>query len=278
MELKFRNLNANEIECRAQAQSDGVVILLYKDARVDQNLLDEIAGPMNWQKVYTRNNANCTVSIWDSEKNIWVSKEDTGACTSTTDKEKGLASDSFKRACFNWGIGRELYTAPFITFSKSELKGFGQVNGVFVCEDGFFVSEIEYEDKSIKKVEISVRDRSGNVYLTKTFEPRTGEVRRFYEFDKDVPKAQPENPSKPNVKAPATPGKPIPQNPTNASQPLRDDEKLLIGNCKGKRYGDVKNTETFKSFLIWIKNASGNYSDPKRKDQFDRLKAFARTL
>ena len=110
----FRDLRADEIECRvAQAKENGVSLLLYKDARCDQNILDETVGPMNWQRSHLRENANCVVSIWDDKKQWWVSKEDTGT-ESTTEKEKGLASDSFKRACFNWGVGRELYTAPFI--------------------------------------------------------------------------------------------------------------------------------------------------------------------
>lgn len=112
--MEFRTLYANEIECRAaQVTEKGVSLLLYKDARVDQRLLDEVVGPLNWQRSHSRDNANCTVSIWDDKKGQWVSKEDTGK-ESNTEAEKGLASDSFKRACFNWGIGRELYTAPFV--------------------------------------------------------------------------------------------------------------------------------------------------------------------
>ena len=88
--------------------------MLYKDSRVDMNLLDEVVGAQNWQRMHLRDNANCIVSIWDEEKKQWIDKEDTGT-ESNTEKEKGLASDSFKRACVNWGIGRELYTAPQIT-------------------------------------------------------------------------------------------------------------------------------------------------------------------
>ena len=110
--MKFRLLNADEIDCRVSAVSEkGLSLLLYKDARVDMNILDETVGPMNWQRKHTRENSNCVVSIWDGEKNQWIEKEDTGT-ESFTEKEKGLASDSFKRACFNWGIGRELYTTP----------------------------------------------------------------------------------------------------------------------------------------------------------------------
>ena len=104
MELKFRKLKADEIECRVQSiKATGLVLLLYKDARVDQNILDETVGAMNWQRKHTRDNANCIVSIYDDDKKMWVEKEDTGT-ESNTEKEKGLASDSFKRACFNWGM------------------------------------------------------------------------------------------------------------------------------------------------------------------------------
>ncbi len=75
------------------------------------DILDETVGVYNWKREHTRDNANCIVSIYDQEKKEWISKEDTGT-ESNTEKEKGLASDSFKRACVNLGIGRELYTAP----------------------------------------------------------------------------------------------------------------------------------------------------------------------
>lgn len=110
----FRTLRADEIELRVgTCNKNGFSLLLYKDARCDMNILDETVGSMNWKRSHSRENANCTVSLWDSEKKEWVSKEDTGT-ESYTEKEKGLASDSFKRACVNWGIGRELYTSPFI--------------------------------------------------------------------------------------------------------------------------------------------------------------------
>lgn len=141
----FRLLRADEIDCRVQkVRGDGLSLLLYKDARCDQNILDETVGPLNWQKSYSRDNANCTVSIWDDQKKMWISKEDTGT-ESNTEKEKGLASDSFKRACFNWGIGRELYTAPFIWINKSQCNITQKGQG-YTCSDRFSVSEIGYDD------------------------------------------------------------------------------------------------------------------------------------
>lgn len=144
--MKFRLLHADEIECRVSTvKQTGLSLLLYKDARADQTLLDETVGPMNWQRHHSRDNANCIVSIWDEDKKQWIEKEDTGT-ESFTEKEKGLASDSFKRACFNWGLGRELYTAPFIWVPSSECRIVPKGQG-FTCYDRFDVSEIGYDDK-----------------------------------------------------------------------------------------------------------------------------------
>ncbi|MDZ4994016.1 hypothetical protein GNF80_13715 [Clostridium perfringens] len=154
MELKFRTLKESEIDVRvATVTEKGVSLLLYKDARCDMNILDEAVGPMNWQRSHTRDNANCIVSIWDEDKKQWISKEDTGT-ESFTEKEKGQASDSFKRACFNWGIGRELYTSPFIWIAAKDCNIKPKGNGKFTCMDRFKVKEIVYEDKVIKKLVI----------------------------------------------------------------------------------------------------------------------------
>ena len=146
MEWKFRTLYANEIDCRvAQISEKGLSLLLYKDARVDQNILDETVGAMNWQRHHLRDNANCVISIWDAEKKQWVEKEDTGT-ESFTEAEKGLASDSFKRAGFNWGIGRELYSAPFIWISAENCNIEPGRNGKLQCYDKFVVDHIKYDE------------------------------------------------------------------------------------------------------------------------------------
>ena len=139
MEIKFRNLKPNEIECRiSRIESNWMTLLLYKTSRTDMNLLDETVGAMNWQKHYSRDNANCIISIWDEEKQQWIEKEDTGT-ESFSEAEKGLASDSAKRAGFCWGIGRELYSAPnIIIFPRQDMgtekrKEFLQQNKNSVC-------------------------------------------------------------------------------------------------------------------------------------------------
>ena len=150
----FRDLRADEIEVRvALAKKNGVSLLLYKDARVDQNILDETVGPFNWMRSHSRDNANCTVSLWDEKKQQWISKEDTGV-ESYTEKEKGLASDSFKRACFNWGIGRELYTAPFIWIKADDCEKLEQDGNRWKCGDSFMVESIEIKDKRITHLKI----------------------------------------------------------------------------------------------------------------------------
>lgn len=168
--LNFRKLKADEIDCRiGQVKNTGISLLLYKDARCDMNILDETVGPLNWKRIHTRDNRNCVVSIWDDDKKEWVSKEDTGT-ESNTEAEKGLASDSFKRACVNWGIGRELYTAPFIWIDAEKCKitstkdKFGKEK--FRCFDKFKVAKLTYtKDGSIDALAITEAKTSKVVYL-----------------------------------------------------------------------------------------------------------------
>ena len=160
----FRLLKANEISCRVNQINDkGLTLLLYKDARVDMDILDETVGCMNWKKEYTRDNRNCIVSIWDKDKKEWISKEDTGT-ESNNEAEKGLASDSFKRVCVNWGIGRELYTAPFIYIPASKVEIIPKGNK-FTTYDKFHVEAIKYDkDKNI--IALSIKNQNNKrVYL-----------------------------------------------------------------------------------------------------------------
>lgn len=172
----FRALTAGDIEVRvAQAKENGVSLLLYKDARVDMNILDDTVGPYNWQREHSRENANCTVSIYDPITQQWISKEDTGT-ESQAEAEKGLASDSFKRACFNWGIGRELYTAPFIWIDPPgcNLKKVGPDK--YKCFDKFVVTEIAYnENREITALKIARNDYGT---LTEVFTYPKGKTRK----------------------------------------------------------------------------------------------------
>lgn len=168
----FRRLKATEIDCRVSTVTQkGCSLLLYKDARVDQNILDETFGLFGWQRSHQLigDRLYCTVSVWDEEKNQWISKQDVGT-ESYTEKEKGQASDSFKRACFNLGIGRELYTAPFIWIGAGMCR-IEEKNGKFTTYDRFAVKSIGY-------------DEQGNINQLEIMKEKTGEV--VYKLGEDL--------------------------------------------------------------------------------------------
>lgn len=159
--MEIRKLKASEIECRVGTINDkGCSLLLYKDVRCDMRILDETFGAMNWQRSHEIIDGNlyCSVSVLN-EQGEWVSKQDVGV-ESFTEKEKGQASDSFKRACVNWGIGRELYTAPFIWVNHAEKESY-QKNGKWQTYQSYHVTEIGYNaDGEIKQ--LTIADSRGN--------------------------------------------------------------------------------------------------------------------
>lgn len=173
--IEFRDLKEDEIDVRIAQIIDnkGITLLLYKDARVDQDILDETIGNLNWQRHHSRDNANCVVAIWDENKKQWIEKEDTGT-ESFTEKEKGLASDSFKRACFNWGIGRELYTAPFIWVNWDKLVKVEEKTkpdnskSKYNVKDSFKVEKIVIKDKVIKCLSIKNQENTRVFVYTDT--------------------------------------------------------------------------------------------------------------
>lgn len=176
----FRKLKADEIECRiGSINSRGFTMLLYKDARCDMNILDETVGEFNWQRDHKeiKGTVYCGVGIngrGQSTHDEWVWKWDAGS-ESYTEKEKGEASDSFKRACFNWGIGRELYTAPLIFIrAKTEPQGKGYALSDKRDGYGYKVAQIEYEGGRISKLIIT----------------KDGEQKFYYEADKFMEQAQ----------------------------------------------------------------------------------------
>lgn len=173
--MKFRALQANEIEVRVGAvYKSGVTFLLYKNARVDMQILDDAVGEFNWQRDHkeVKGNLYCGIGI-KSPEGEWVWKWDCGT-ESYTEKEKGEASDSFKRAGFNWGIGRELYTAPFIYLPcATDPKGNGQG---YVVHDpnelkGIYVSTFETAEvdgkRFITKLALSQRANRKEVEIYK---------------------------------------------------------------------------------------------------------------
>jgi hypothetical protein len=169
MEKQIRTLRADEIECRVQQVTEkGCILLIYKDARVDMRILDETFGVDGWQRTHEVINGNlfCTIEIWSDDKKCWIKKQDVGT-ESNTEKEKGEASDSFKRAGFNVGIGRELYSSPFIwiKLDPSEIEKNSQGKPQLSRSVKFSVTSIKYdENKDITSLVIS--DNKGNVRYT----------------------------------------------------------------------------------------------------------------
>lgn len=165
---EFRLLRADEIDCRvATVKKNGVSLLLYKDARCDMNILDETVGAERWQRKHELINGNlfCSVGIFCKDLNEWVWKQDVGT-ESYTEKEKGQASDAFKRACFNWGLGRELYTAPFIWVNADDANVSDSGGGKYTTSDRFEVKEIGYTDRKITRLVIENTKTGKIVYQT----------------------------------------------------------------------------------------------------------------
>lgn len=174
-----RLLKADEIECRVGTiSSKGCSLLLYKDARVDMRILDETYGVGNWQRTHEVINGNlfCNIEIWNDRINQWIKKQDVGT-ESYTEKEKGEASDSFKRAGFNVGIGRELYTSPFIWIQpKADMKPYNtkdfndkEANEFYLYKQGAYTTKTVFKVKSIGYNEnreinqLEIVDHKGNI-------------------------------------------------------------------------------------------------------------------
>lgn len=157
---QFRVLKPDEIECRvSQCTEKGVSILLYKTARTDADLLDETVGAQNWENDFKLVDGvlygGIGVDYVGDGKKIW--KWDAGT-ESNTEAEKGRASDAFKRAGFKHGIGRELYSAPFIWIDAARCKRMrrNEKTGKWQCYDQFDVTEISYDEaERIKTLSIA---------------------------------------------------------------------------------------------------------------------------
>lgn len=148
-----RGLHPDEVECRIGRVSKsgrGLSLLLYKTSRTDMALLDETFGPMGWRCSYeeVKGVLNCTLSVYDADRGLWVDKQAAGT-ESDMESEKGESSDALKRAGFLWGIGRELYTAPFIWIKAEDCD---IRNGR--CRDSFAVDAMEVADGRITALAI----------------------------------------------------------------------------------------------------------------------------
>lgn len=178
--LTFRKLKPEEIELRVGATNDsGFSLLLYKTARVDANILDETVGTFGWTKRFyqVKNTMICEIGIFNEDTKEWVTKGDAGD-ESNTEAIKGEASDSFKRAGFAWGIGRELYTSPFIWVSKD--------NNNDPKKSHYQVKEIDYKDNEISKLVI-VNEKTGQVVFSKGSSTKVSKTTDLVDRNESVP-------------------------------------------------------------------------------------------
>lgn len=239
----MRKLLANEVEARVSSVSEkGCKLLLYKTARVDRAILDEEFGAMNWQTDFKVVNENlyCGIGVYDKEKNQWIWKWDCGT-ESFSDKEKGEASDAFKRAGFKWGIGVELYNTPFIWVSVPVVC---DRNGKWCLQNSlqkFEVSKIESDNGEVTELEI--------------VDFKTKEVLFYYNKNKKTsfqPKKQPVKQSEP--------------------APQQDNfEERFIDAYKRLKTGGIRLTpkveESFKSLMAEAEKRK--YDDDKQEEMWD---------
>ena len=166
---EIRLLSKEDIEVRVAQTLAGnnkvrVNLLLYKNARVDMKIMDELFTPMGWKRTHKLigDRLYCCVEVYNPETKEWICKEDVGV-ESNTEAEKGQASDSFKRACVNWGIGRELYTAPKITIELNENEYTKDQNSRIKVWAYFSVKSIGYDSKTRTITSLEIQDKYGNV-------------------------------------------------------------------------------------------------------------------
>ena len=203
----MRKLEPEEIECRvAQVSAKGCSLLLYKTARVDRAILDETFGN-RWQNDFKVIDGKMYggIGIYDTELKEWLWRWDCGV-ESNTEQEKGQASDCFKRAGFKWGIGVELYTAPFIWASvatKKNEKGKYELENKFTK---FFVKNIGYDNrgtinklvivddngdtlfnlgKKTEKPKAKIGKDDSDIYITLAKIDNVEDVKGFYEVNKE---------------------------------------------------------------------------------------------
>ena len=171
--MEFRKLRADEIEVKIKQVSEtGSIALLYKTARTDMDILDETVGPENWQCEYEeiKGNMYCKIGVYNEKLSQWIWKQDCGIESREDgdgNEKKGEASDAFKRAGFKWGIGRELYTSPFI-WIKSDVvpvKAFGSTYKLADKYAKFHVSKIEYTAQGDIKT-LVIKDSKNNTVYT----------------------------------------------------------------------------------------------------------------
>lgn len=231
----MRLIQASEIQSFCKRITEGrngsvrAMLLLYKDARYDMAVLDELYSEYGWQVSYESINGVlfCTITVWDSRKNMWVSKTSNGT-ESNMDAKKGEASDALKRAGFLWGIGRELYTAPRIYIDLKEKEYYKDSKGSYKMPDWveFCVSKIGYDEKHFIN-ELEIVDYNGDVRFTYPSRQKKGV-------------ATP--PTKPLV---STPEIPMPE--TTYFKPMKNFDATLVYDELAARIGREQAGQLLKS-------------------------------
>lgn len=231
---EIRLLSKEDIEVRVAQTLAGnnkvmVNLVLYKNARVDMKILDELFTPMGWKRTHKLigDRLYCCVEVYNPETKEWICKEDVGV-ESNTEAEKGQASDSFKRACVNWGIGRELYTAPKITIELNENEYTKDQNSRIKVWAYFSVKSIGYDSKTRTITSLEIQDKYGNVRFS-----MSGSVQQSQSEPSKAVKAR--RAAKANSPAPA------------AYQPMSEEMywKIVAAYAQGKLTktgGDYKTT------------------------------------
>jgi len=165
LEKLSQPLTKDDVELRiGQTSAKGFSLLLYKTARTDIKRLNETG--VIWKNKHEYDSMGlltCIISIYNPEHDLWIDRVDVGT-EGQTEKQKGLYSDSFKRAGFRWGIGLELYNAPFlwINWEMEHFNGKWKPKNFF--SQGLYISEyitkegqftkliIKYNNKEIYKM------------------------------------------------------------------------------------------------------------------------------
>ena len=291
MKLNTRKLRPDEIKVKiVQTNAGGVKLLLWKTPLADFNVLEDFLDNKDYEITYPREGC-CRISIWDESKDTWVSKEGIGEGTTP----KSIANDALSRAGTAWGIGRELFVQQEIFIHKDKLKSYKEETGEdgktrYFCFDEFHVLDVQYKEDAISYLKIGIA-QYGNVHheVEFHFSSNSSDVTPDEEKKQEKQKAKPEVPKaevpeeKKKEKIPEEPVREIYEikKPEKAEDtPVKKEylapgETILMGNCKGKTYQEVKNTELFKSFLVWAAKSSVKYSDPDKNEQFARIKALA---
>lgn len=172
-----RNLLENEIEIKViDCTLNEVMLGLYTKPQVVYELMNETYGSNNWTSEHTVIPKGdglvvmlCKISIYDEERQRWISRDDVGEPIGTLYPDKTQSTDAFKRACAQFGVAKELKTMPepivcrtFIPAkdkNNNEIKinGFQQTktlinvtaeeNGSLSCHDHFSIVQYLLDEK-----------------------------------------------------------------------------------------------------------------------------------